>query len=1298
MSTKTPCATTILVVEDDELLNKSIRTLLNKAGMTCEGFFTGETALERVFESPDNVLLLLDYSLSDLTAKEVVEKVRGRGLEIPFVIITGHGDEALAVELMKLGAVDYITKTIQFHELLPAKIKHACREIEDRKKLAEAEAAVQQAARQVIASESRYRRLFESAQEGILILDYATGLVIGVNPFLCDLLGNPRQHFLGKHFWQLGVFKDIAASKESFVELQKKKYVRYEDLPLKTSDGRGIEVEFVSNVYLVDGKEVIQCNMRDITMRKKAEESLKRSEAQLRAVLDTAPFPVAMVDSNYDKILFWSSSALALFGHTAPTSAEWYKIAYPDPQYRQEVVNRWKPFVEEARSTGEAVNAGEYRVMCSNGSVRVCELFASFVADNLVVTFNDITERKQVESALRESEEKFRNLFNNAEVGMFRTRLDGSMFLDLNEKYVSILGGTREELLGSSSADFWGDPDAREEMVRTLKAKGHVENLEFRLVRKDGKIIDCVTSVRLNPEQGVLEGSLIDITDRKRAHEELRESDEKYRSLVDGANEAILVVQDGMLRFVNRKAVEIAGYSEADLTGRPFSEFVFPDDLQMVAENYVKRIKGDPAPSRYEFRLLAADKGARWVEINAVLIDWNGKPATLNFLTNITERKRVEEDLKTSKEQLSQALDIARLGPWEYDVPKDLFTFNDNFYRMFRTSAAQVGGYSMSSAEYARRFVHPDDRLMVGEEVRKAIEATDPNFSRQLEHRILYADGTEGYISVRFFIIKNAQGQTVRTHGVNQDSTDRKQAETALRESEERYRTLFDDAKDGIALADSETGKIVECNQALCTMVGMDKTELVGQMQSIIHPPQNLVRGQSAAFVRHKTGDAGITVEDQIISKTGTLTPVEIRAARVSMNNRDYMLGIFRDISERKKHQTEKDVLQNQLLQAQKMEAIGVLAGGVAHDFNNLLTAISGYTTMAMGKIDESDPVQRDLKQVSIAATKAAGVTRQLLLFSRKQHMDPVPMDLNATISRMLKMLERIIGEDIVIETGLGPDIRRIVGDEGNIEQVLMNLSVNARDAMPGGGKLFIKTENVTMDDGNCRRNKTARPGRFVCLSISDTGTGMDELTQQHIFEPFFTTKPEGKGTGLGLSVVFGIVEQHQGWINVYSEPGHGTTFKVYFPSSSATPKQITVEEASIASLEGKGERIMVVEDQSQVRAIAKEILSTNGYSVFPVASAQEAKDLFERESGKFDLVFSDVVLPDTSGVLLVQDLLTRGKFGVIITSGYTDEKANWEFIKENNFRFLHKPYAVGDLLQAVKEVLGKRKVEKLNG
>jgi two-component system, cell cycle sensor histidine kinase and response regulator CckA len=647
------------------------------------------------------------------------------------------------------------------------------------------------------------------------------------------------------------------------------------------------------------------------------------------------------------------------------------------------------------------------------------------------------------------------------------------------------------------------------------------------------------------------------------------------------------------------------------------------------------------------------------------------------------ERKRVEEELHVALTKYKTLFDCFPLGINVTDDAGNILETNPTAEKLLGVPHDNQNNRHIDSPEW--RIVRPDGTPMPSDEYASVRALKLKRIVENVEMGIVKSDKKTTWINV------TSSPLPLKGHGVvitYSDITERKRTEEALRESEERYRTLFDNAKDGIALADAETGRLVECNQAMCTMVERDKVELLGQNQSVLHPQQAHTNKQSEFFIKDKSGENGMIHEDLLISKSGKLIPTEIRASQIQMSGHKYMMGIFRDISERTCHIKEKDKLQAQLLQAQKMEAVGTLAGGVAHDFNNLLTAISGFTFLAMEKIDESNPMYRDLKQVSNAASKAAGVIRQLLLFSRKQHMEPLPTNLNDVISHLVKMIDRLIGEDIVIETNLEKELWNILGDEGNIEQILMNLSVNARDAMSSGGKIFIKTENVTINKEYCRGCNRGRPGRFVCLSVSDTGTGMDKLALDHLFEPFFTTKPVGKGTGLGLSVVFGIVEQHKGWINVYSEPGHGTTFKVYFPSSSANFQQRSKEAPPIASLKGNGERILVVEDQPELRELAIEILKTNGYSVFPASTVKAAMEQFEKENGRFDLVFCDVVLPDATGIQLVEALLKRWEFKVIITSGYTDEKSNWDIIKEKKYRFQHKPYTMHALLQAVKEEL----------
>jgi signal transduction histidine kinase/ActR/RegA family two-component response regulator len=417
----------------------------------------------------------------------------------------------------------------------------------------------------------------------------------------------------------------------------------------------------------------------------------------------------------------------------------------------------------------------------------------------------------------------------------------------------------------------------------------------------------------------------------------------------------------------------------------------------------------------------------------------------------------------------------------------------------------------------------------------------------------------------------------------------------------------------------------------------------------------------------------------------------EVNLLRELAGELAFGVAAARTREEQQRWEEEKEKLQAQLLQAQKMEAIGTLAGGVAHDFNNLLTAIQGYTEIAMLGVEQTEPLHKNLEQIHYAAERATSLTRQLLLFSRRQPLELVAINVNKTIEGLLKMLKRLIGEDIAIRTELGCEAWTVQGDAGNIEQVFMNLAVNARDAMSGGGVLTIKTENVTLDEEYCKVIPDARPGKFVCLSVADTGTGMDAAVLQRIFEPFFTTKEFGKGTGLGLSVVYGIIKQHDGWINVYSERGRGAIFKVYLPASDVELKEEVQEKICLQDIQGKGERILVIEDEEAVREFASKVLRDNGYKVFEAADAKETLALFEQEKGQFDLIFSDMVLPDRSGLQVVEQLLRRNpKLMVLLSSGYSDDKSQWPAIREKGYRFLQKPYSIPELLRTFREVLGK--------
>jgi len=378
---------------------------------------------------------------------------------------------------------------------------------------------------------------------------------------------------------------------------------------------------------------------------------------------------------------------------------------------------------------------------------------------------------------------------------------------------------------------------------------------------------------------------------------------------------------------------------------------------------------------------------------------------------------------------------------------------------------------------------------------------------------------------------------------------------------------------------------------------------------------------------------------------------------------------------------------QQQLLQAQKMEAVGQLAGGVAHDFNNMLTTIQGYADLTLTSLPEDSPLRENILQILQAAARAASLTRQLLLFSRKHPMNKVPTDLNRQVKELKKMLERLIGEDVTVELDLAEGLWTIEADPGNMDQVITNLAVNARDAMPQGGILTIKTENVVIDEAHCQQYSYARPGRFVCLTVSDTGVGMDEHVLTHLFEPFFTTKGPGKGTGLGLSVVYGIVKSHKGWINVKSRVGQGSVFKIYLPALAYEAESIDSDYTSVQldHLHGHGERVLLVEDEPAVREITERILIENGYVVYACSTVAEASEVFKRQKGRFDLVLSDVVLPDGNGVELVFQLLEqRPSLAGLLISGYTFSQSEWEYIRQKGLTLLQKPCKIVDLLKHV--------------
>jgi PAS domain S-box-containing protein len=524
--------------------------------------------------------------------------------------------------------------------------------------------------------------------------------------------------------------------------------------------------------------------------------------------------------------------------------------------------------------------------------------------------------------------------------------------------------------------------------------------------------------------------------------------------------------------------------------------------------------------------------------------------------------------------------------------------------------------------------------------------------------------------------------------GIQLDVTERKRVEEALRESEERYKALFDRSLDCVFLTDFE-GRFLDANQVFLDMLGYRREDIATlTLESVLSGDQLLLARRTVQGIR-ATGHQEKSNEYRAHRKDGKCVFVETQSALIYREGQPFAIqSVGRDITERKRAEEEKAKVQAQLHHAQKMESIGRLAGGVAHDFNNLLTVINGYSRLGMAKLSAQDPLRATLEEIRKAGERAAGLTRQLLAFSRKQVLQPRALDLNHLVEEMRPMLARLVGEDVDVQVTLGAERGTVHADPNQVTQVVMNLAVNARDAMPGGGTLLIETAVVERDESYARLHPEARAGRYVMLAVSDNGTGMDEATQERIFEPFFTTKEAGQGTGLGLSMVQGIVAQSGGYIDLYSEPGQGTTFKVYLPAfAEAAPSAGMPEPVPVL---GGTETVLVVEDQAEVREYAVTVLKEYGYRVIDAETANDALRCCEWERDPIHLLLTDVVMPKMSGRELADRLKkVRPGIKVLFMSGYTDDVILRHGMLEEGVQFIEKPFSPEKLAGKVRAVLG---------
>jgi PAS domain S-box-containing protein len=765
----------------------------------------------------------------------------------------------------------------------------------------------------------------------------------------------------------------------------------------------------------------------------------------------------------------------------------------------------------------------------------------------------------------------------------------------------------------------------------------------------------------------------------------LAPSEERFRLLVESVKDYGIFMLDlrGTVVSWNQGAERISGYTASDIVGRHFSIFYPPEEIARGRPEC--ELEAATEQGRFEEQVwrLRKDGSRYWSEVVITpLHDGRGELAGFAKVTrDLTEREQAES--------------AARRHSVVFDTIGDGVLVMDLDGRITDMNPAAEALFGYDKGDLVGRLVVTLHHPSLGGKREEMIQASlrrDGRWSGELPFQ--RKDGSEGVADVVVVAQRDEFGTPNAWIGVNRDITARRRAEERLAES----RALLADAEElahvgSWALTVGSTS--ITWSDELYRIMGLaPQSEGITRESFLarVHPDDRSLVHQ--AFVQlHEKGEAP-PIEFRIIRPDGTERVIQARgrAHRDDVGRIMRLIGSAQDVTDRVETEREYRRLEEQLRQSQKMEAIGQLAGGVAHDFNNLLTVIKAYSGMVVDRLDESNPLRSDVVEIQRAAGRAASLTQQLLAFSRKQTLQPRILDLNVVSRELEPMMRRLITDDIQIVVRQAAAIGRVKADPVQIEQVLINLVVNARDAMPSGGVLTIETANAELDEAYQGRHAVVVPGSYVMVAVSDSGIGMDAMTRSRIFEPFFTTKAPGKGTGLGLSTVYGIVKQSSGYIWVYSEPGLGTTFKMYLPRLEEDEiTAATAEQAVIAPLAGS-EIVLLVEDEPAVRSLARRILERNGYTVLEAHDGPDALRVADQYKQPIQLLVTDMMMPELSGRDVWMALRSkRAELRVLFMSGYTNDDMIRRGLLDQGAAFLQKPFTAADLARAARTVLDAR-------
>lgn len=1021
---------------------------------------------------------------------------------------------------------------------------------------------------------------------------------------------------------------------------------------------------------------------QDISDQVEATLAYKKSSERLRLATKAGQVGVWEYDFAYDNLI-WDDMMFKIYGVDRASFDgkfhSWEHSVHPDD------LEKTREEFSHAVRDGAPFEA-EFRIVTKRLQVKHIRALAEVEYDrrgepSRVIGMNwDVTPHRQMVAALTASEQDYRNLFENMTTGfvLFEVLKNSSgvpvdfRFAQLNESARKMADRDRMELIGQSLKEvfqpleeYWIDVLAKVAMT------GQASSYENRM-ESIGRYLSIWIFV---PKPGFLGVVVTDTTARRMAEDAMHAAQQQLQLIFDNTNDVIFKTDaQGNYSYLNSAAEELTGFPIPELLGKNILDLVSPELREEMAARLQTRLQGEDDPHGFYFEMSHRDGHKIVLEIvTTVMRDAEGNLEEIHGIArDATERKKAEKELEESRRFLRSIIDT---------IPARVFWKDrDSVYLGCNRAFAADAGVE-----------HPDDLVgktdydlsWSGSEADLYRKDDQEIMTLELE-RINYEepqtrpDGTQFWLSTSKVPIRDVDGRVIGVLGAYQDITLRK----ALEEERSRLTTAINQSAEAIVIMDLE-GYIQYVNPAFSSVTGYEPQEAVGQNLAIIKSGKHDDMFYSNIW---KTIESGESWNGRIINKRkdgvfytaeSAISPVKDPGGAIE----HYVVAI-RDVSE----QVE---LEQHVRQAQKMDAVGRLAGGVAHDFNNILQSILGFSGILMSELEEGSSQYEDVSEIRKAARRAGDLTRQLLTLSRKHNVEYSLQNLNEIISRNEKMMRRLIGEHIEFVFDFDPGLKTVRADLSQIEQIILNLFINARDAMPEGGRLTVRTTNVEVEPAD------ASDSGQICLEVQDTGHGIREDVKQHLFEPFFTTKQVGEGTGLGLSVVYGIVQQHGGHIEVSSRVGEGALFKVFLPICTEEPEPMLVDEnkpRDARSLEGHGERVLVLEDDTVVRELSCRMLKDAGYDVKSAASVQDARTFMESDC--CDLMMADMVLPDGNGLELAQELKgLRTDLRVLICSGYSQDPDVLDVIRKNNFRYLEKPVGSMQLLQTVREMLDESRV-----